>query len=314
MADAFYDENSRVQAEKINALALSHPEQLVETSERRYETQIRNVCSFISRNMERSHIVLLAGPSASGKTTTAHKFRKMLKDEFFINSYVVSLDDFYIDQVRLPTLPDGSKDLENIYALDVDCIRSCFDRLVTTRSASLPTFDFLTASRSLVTNDIALGDNEILIVEGIHALNPLITEGLDTKRFFRLFISVKGEYTLGNDLVLTHEDIRFIRRCVRDYYHRDSSLEKTTGMWASVRAGEKKYISPYKCYADLTIDSLILYEPCIFHHFINPLIERMDPSHETYPRFEAIYKTLQYFAELDRQYILEDSLLREFID
>ncbi|SDN29362.1 uridine kinase family protein [Acetanaerobacterium elongatum] len=314
MTDAFYDSHCRVQAEKMNDLAVSDPKQLVALSEQRYEAQIRNVCSYICNNMERSHIVLLAGPSASGKTTTAHKFRKMLKEEFYVNSYVVSLDDFYIDQCRLPTLPDGSKDLETVYALDIDCIHQCFDQLTNTRRASLPTFDFHTASRSIITNDITLGDHEILIVEGIHALNPLITEGLDASKFFRLFISVKGEYSLNNEVVLTHEDLRFIRRCVRDYYHRDSSLERTTGMWASVRAGEKKYISPYKCYANLTIDSLILYEPCIFHHFLCPLIEQMDPKCDIYPRFERLYHILQYFAEFDRHYVSEDSLLREFID
>ncbi|MFA9380897.1 MAG: uridine kinase, partial [Acetanaerobacterium sp.] len=245
---------------------------------------------------------------------TAHRFRTMLKKEFYVNSYVVSLDDFYIDQYLLPMLPDGSKDLETVYSLDVGCIHRCFEELTRFSRSSLPTFDFLTARRSAKTNDIVLGENDILIVEGIHALNPLITQGIDPTKFFRLYISVQGEYRCDGEVVLDHTKIRFIRRCVRDYTHRASSPENTAQMWTSVRDGEKRYISPYKRYADLTIDSLILYEPCILHQFINPMIERMDITGEYYPRFKKIHDVLERFAALDQRHIAADSLLREFID
>lgn len=314
MTKQFYDEQCYVLVEQINNYAANDPARIAELSEERYTQQIRNACRNISENLSRSHIVLLAGPSASGKTITAHRFRAMLKQEFHINSFVVSLDDFYIDQDRLPTLPDGTKDLETVYALDIECIHRCFDELTRYSKASLPIFDFLQARRSDKTNEIVLGEHDILIVEGIHALNPIITEGLDRTKFFRLFISVQGEYRLNGSVVLNHTDIRFVRRCVRDFTHRASSLENTASMWASVRAGEKKYISPYKRFADFSIDSLILYEPCVLLQFLRPLIERMDNTSEYYPRFEKIRDVLGYFAEMSPEYVAKDSLLREFID
>ncbi len=314
MTKELYDAQGAILVDQLNALTSARPEELAILSEERYNQQMRSACGHISQNLTHAHIVLLAGPSASGKTVTAHRFRTMLKEEFGINSFVVSLDDFYINQSNLPVLPDGSRDLETIYALDIECIHQCFKELTNTGRASLPTFDFMTASRSTATNEIILGDSDILIVEGIHALNPLITEGNDPSRFLRLYISVCGEYRLGEDIVLNHVDLRFIRRCVRDFWHRASTLEQTAKMWRSVRDGEKRYISPYKQRADLTIDSLILYEPCIFHHYINPLIQAMDTGDEAYPRFERIYRALSLFRELDKKYIAGNSLLREFID
>ncbi len=314
MTEQFYDEQGFVIADRVNEYAKNDPALIAQISEERYTLQIRNACQVISDNLSRSHIVLLAGPSASGKTITAHRFRTMLKHDFSIDSYVVSLDDFYINQENLPTLPDGTKDLETVYSLDIDCIHRCLEELTRTNRSSLPIFDFLSASRSDKTNDIVLGENDILIIEGIHALNPLITEGIDRDKFFRLFISVRGEYRLGAKVVLDHTVIRFIRRCVRDYTHRASSLENTAGMWTSVRTGEKKYISPYKRFADLSIDSLILYEPCVLLQFLRPLIEQMPSSSEHYPRFEQIRNVLGYFAEMQPQFVAQDSLLREFID
>ncbi len=314
MIGQFYDEQGYVNTQRINDYAVNEPAQIAHISEERYTQQIRSACRCISDNLSRSHIVLLAGPSASGKTITAHRFRAMLEQEFGINSFVVSLDDFYIDQALLPTLPDGTKDLETVYALDIDCIHHSFDELIRTNHTCLPVFDFLNATRSDKINEITLGANDILIVEGIHALNPIITEGIDRERFFRLFISVQGEYRLNGEVILDHTVIRFIRRCVRDYTHRASTLENTASMWASVRKGEKKYISPYKRYADFIIDSLILYEPCVLLQFLRPLIETMDNTSEHYPRFEKIRDVLGYFAQMSPDCVATDSLLREFID
>lgn len=314
MTHRFYDEQNYVLVEMINQYAKQDPARLAHLSEEHYTRQIRGACRYISENLSRSHIVLLAGPSASGKTVTAHRFRAMLREEFNINSYVVSLDDFYINQALLPVLPDGTKDLETVYALDIECIHRCLDELSRFSRSSLPVFDFPTSKRSERTNDITLGDQDILIIEGIHALNPLITDGLERDRFFRLFISVQGEYRLDGKVLLDHVDIRFIRRCVRDYTHRASSLESTAGMWASVRAGEKKYISPYKRYADFSIDSLILYEPCVLLGFLRPLMEQMDALGEHYPRFEKLGGVLGYFCEMSAGHVAPNSLLREFID
>ena len=302
-----------VPMEEINDLAAASPSELVRISEERYREQIRSACRHICADIKTSNIVLLAGPSASGKTTTAHILRAMLKREFRVNSYVISLDDFYIDQAKLPRLADGTLDLETIYATDLDCVHRCFDELSRTSQTYLPTYDFVKAARRKDYTKLKLKKNEILIVEGIHALNPLITEGLNQEIFTKLFISVKGEYRHDGKVVLGREDIRFVRRCVRDINHRGASLERTAEMWNSVRSGEKKYITPFKRYADITIDSLILYEPCIFHHFINPYIETMDKTSPHYPRFEEIHDKLANFSEIDTGLISGDSVLREFI-
>lgn len=302
-----------ISALEINETAQDNPRTLVAEGEKRYYEQIRTACNLIN-HLDSCKIILLAGPSASGKTTTAHKFRTMLNEEYGIKSHVVSLDDFYINKCDLPLQPDGTRDLETVHALDIGLIHDCFKSLSETSKASFPIFDFNTSARSEKTNDIVLNKNEVLIVEGLHALNPLITEGLDQSRFVKLFISVKTEYEIDGVTVLTREDMRFIRRCVRDYNHRNSSLEETCSMWSSVRAGEKKYISPFKPFADFIIDSLMIYEPCIYHHYINPLIDEMDKTLPCYEKFKGIHDALEQFAIIGAQHIPNDSLLREFID
>ena len=183
-------------------------------------------------------VVMLTGPSASGKTTTAHKLAEALRLRGTA-SQVVSLDNFYKDLKEYPRLPDGTKDYENITALDVDEIQRCLNELITTGRTDLPEFDFLTENRKPDRIPLELKGG-VCIVEGIHALNPQLTDSLPRDQVYKVYAGLREEYSHRGQRVLPTRDIRLARRMVRDYKFRGHSLEKTLNMWDRVCAGEEQ--------------------------------------------------------------------------
>jgi uridine kinase len=255
-------------------------------------------------------VIMLTGPSASGKTTTANKLAAALK-RGGTHAEAVSLDDFYKDIEHYPLLPNGSKDYENVYALDIDEIHRCLLALIQNGEARFPIFDFKTESRLPETRPVALRGG-VVVVEGIHALNPLLTDALPAGSVYKIYAGLREEYTYGGQRTLPTRDIRLARRLVRDHKFRGHSLEKTLGMWPMVCEGEDVYIKAFKPYADLILDTSFSYEICVLAPFVAELKEKMQDAALT-PAMAAIAARFARCTPIKESYIPPQSMLREFI-
>lgn len=300
----------RLSAEQLNYMAEFETDRLIAEAEKRYHDQIVAISEKIRSHKQQ--FILLAGPSGSGKTTTASKLREQLKKDG-IQSVYVSLDNFFLDRADLPLMPDGMPDFESINALDMECLNAFFDSLLQTNRAQLPLFDFHTGNRSNEVLELEIEENFVVIIEGIHALNPLITENHSNGSFCKLYISPKTEFELDGKLILTSRDVRLVRRIVRDYHFRSSTAENTMKMWKHVVAGEDIYVRPFRTEADFWIDSTHSYEPMIFHHDLLPILEEIPPESDYYHKGQELTLALEAFYDLEKTVVPNNSLLREFI-
>ncbi|MDR1463889.1 MAG: nucleoside kinase [Oscillospiraceae bacterium] len=297
----------------INDLARTSPETLIEKSEARF----RGLIDAAAQRVLRVHghkMILLAGPSASGKTTTAGKISEALRREG-VESVRISLDDFYRDKDDVPLLPDGSRDLESIHALELPLLTKTLRDLMERGEGELPRYDF-GAGRRLQGEPLRLPAEGMLIVEGLHAINPLIMEGLgaQTERVTRIYISVSSRiYGEKQDIVLNKRNLRLVRRTLRDLQFRGSGAAETLGMWSAVTAGEEAFLSPCKPYADLLINSVHVYEPCVFRHRALPLLEEIPSGSPAAAEARKLAKALRQFEPLAETLVPADSLLREFL-
>lgn len=258
-------------------------------------------------------IVLLAGPSSSGKTTTAEKVAEKIK-QYGRNAYRLSLDNYYRNAADIPLTDDGLKDFENVEALDIELIHKTFGDLIEKRESKVPHFDFTTGTRSAKMNDVKLSRNDVIIVEGIHALNPIITCGLDAKHIYRVYISVSSRIVDDDGRVIfSKRKLRFARRMIRDYHHRSTSVEKTFSQWGEVLKGEDEYIFPYEKNADFKIDSFHGYEPCTFKSEAIRLLSALDERSKFCELAEQLKADFMSFETVDTSEIPAKSLLREFI-
>lgn len=284
----------------------------INTCEDRFNSAVDAVVNDILSDSA-NDIVLLAGPSSSGKTTTAGIIARKISSKGR-NAYIISLDDFYYDRADIPFNEEGLKDYENVTALDIGLIHKCFGELIEKRSSELPVFDFMTGCRSEETKHIVLEKGDVIIVEGLHALNPVITEGLDESHLYRVYISVSSRVT-GDDgrIILNKRNLRLIRRMVRDFRHRNSSVENTLFMWQGVLKGEDKFLFPYESYADMKINSFHAYEPCMFRDEALCLLSQVGEENEHYLKAQELMAALGEFNEISTSFLPETSLLNEFI-
>lgn len=257
-------------------------------------------------------IVMLAGPSSSGKTTTA----KILSHGISTlggKAYTVSLDDFYHPRsVGYPLDENGKPDYECVEALDIELLNSKLRELSDYGKSAFPVFDFKTGERINDAKTIELSENDVIILEGLHALNPVITDALGSEELFRIYVSVSSRvYDENGKVLLSKRDLRFIRRMVRDFSFRSTSVERTFEIWQSVTRGEDKYLFPYKYLADIKINSFHLCEPCVFSQRAMNLL-----SHAETPEYKEkafrLTEVLSLFNKTDYTLLPEDSLLREF--
>lgn len=291
--------------------ALSEDEAgFVRECEEAYRAQVCEVGRLAAENG--CKIFMLAGPSSAGKTTTAS-----VLDEYFTSrggeAYVVSLDDFYLDRGKGPKRPDGTEDFETVYALDIPCITDRLSQLMKTGRASLPIFDFNTGKRSAETNDIRLGKEDIIVIEGLHALNPVITDGLPQDLLFFGFITVSARICAENNIYLNKRDLRFIRRMIRDYKYRASSPENTFSMWRGVLTGEDEYLFPFSQRANFRINSFHPYEPCVFAHQAVALLKSVPEDSIYYKNAQLLARKMEGFAYAEESITPPNSMLREFL-
>ena len=291
--------------------ALNDKMSLIEKSESRYRNIIDLVCEKINLDSNKK-IIMLAGPSGSGKTTTANKIKEKLEGMGH-KAYTVSLDDFYKNNGEGPKNEDGTYDFESVDSLDLDLIHKCLEELITDSRSELPLFDFMTGRRKEEKNLIELEKDDVIIVEGLHALNPRIVDTLPTDNLFKIYISVSSRIYDGEKIVLNKRNLRFIRRMVRDFQFRNSPVEKTYSLWPAVTAGEDKYLYPFKSNADQLINSIHIYEPCVFKTAATELLSAVEKTSKNYEDAQKLISALSRFPAIEKEDVPENSLLREFL-
>ena len=227
----------------------------------------------------------------------------------------MSLDDYYIDRDKIAPGPDGKLDLEHINTIDTDLFRADMAKLLRGEEVELPTFNFKTGRREWHGHKLRLHPDSVIIVEGLHGLNPaMLPENVDRNMIFRMYVSPLLPLNLDNHNRIPTSYLRLLRRIVRDYETRNSSVQRTLSMWDSVRAGEKRWIFPYQEHADVIFNSSTLYELAVLKKHIFPLLIAVEPEDECYDQVRAIVKILNFVreAEVDDE-IPPTSLVREFI-
>lgn len=298
--------------EYINEQAKNNTLDFVLKCEQRYHNIINDIAEHIENEKGRE-IVMLAGPSSAGKTTTAKKLCEALNNKG-IKTYVLSLDDFYLNREDIPYLPDGTQDYETVYALDLDLFTECVNKLLMGETVKNPIFDFTTGKRSdKEFNEITLGKEDVVIIEGLHALNPVITEKIEGK-LLKIYINVSSRiYDNKGNIILNKRNMRFVRRMVRDYKFRNSTVNNTYKLWKNVTAGEDKYLFPFRDNADIKVNTIHLYETCVLKSQALPLLYESEISNEYKDDAKKLCKALEKFEDIDISSVPEDSLLREFL-
>ena len=286
--------------------------QLVRVNEALHEKQFAQVADAVCT--AGAQAVFLAGPSSSGKTTSANRLATQLRVHGK-KPVLMSLDDYYIDRDKIAPGPDGKLDLEHINTIDTELFRTHLVSLLDGKTVELPHFDFKSGRRQWIGNTLCLTDDTVIIVEGLHALNPaLIPEGLERKRIFKLYVSPLLPLNLDDHNRIPTSYLRLLRRTVRDYATRGSSVQNTMSMWDSVRRGEKLWIYPYQEQADWILNSSTLYELAVLKKYIYPLLTAITADEDCYEQVRGIVKILNYVLEADvEDEIPPTSLVREFI-
>lgn len=286
--------------------------ELIRVNEALHEKRYSEVADAICKR--NAQAVMLAGPSSSGKTTSAHRLATQLRVHGK-KPILMSLDDYYWDRDKILPGPDGKVDLEHINTLDTELFGQNLKMLLEGQKVEIPVFNFKIGKREWRGHRMRLDADSVIIVEGLHGLNPvLLPEGLDAGRVFRLYVSPMLPLNLDDHNRIPTSYLRLLRRIVRDHESRGTSVQRTMDMWDSVRRGEKRWIFPFQEQADMMFNSSTLYEFAVLKKHIFPLLTEVGPEDECYDEVRAIVKVLNFVQEADvDDEIPPTSLVREFI-
>ena len=257
-------------------------------------------------------LVLLAGPSSSGKTTTCKRLSIQLLT-CGLKPLQISLDDYFIDRDKTPLDANGEYDYESIHALNIDLINEQFNALFKGEEIELPRYNFQTGKSEKSGKRLKLGPNDIVVVEGIHALNPELTAQIPEQQKFRVYVSALTTILLDEHNYIPTTDNRLLRRIIRDYKYRGVSAQECIHRWPSVRAGEERWIFPYQENADAMFNSAMLYELAVIKQQAEPLLEQVPENCEEYAEAHRLLKFLRYFHAISYRQLAPTSLLREFL-
>lgn len=305
--------DSIVYQKVINKEVITNPLGYVDKCERMYSASLRQIVREMISRPGDNKILMLSGPSSSGKTTGANMLARLFQKEG-IEANVISLDDFYRNRDDIPDGPDGKKDFEVISALDTELIHDTLQDLIEKGATKLPYFDFTAGRRTDNVFDLNLEKGDVVIIEGLHAINPVFTEGLNSDCLYRIYASTASDI-LDDDssLLFTRREVRFLRRAIRDYKFRGASLELTFSMWSKVLEGEDKYLVPLIDTADYIIDSLHPYEICVYKGICEELFATLPPDSECQIYAEEFARRMEKVTKLDVGIVPKSSLLREFV-
>ena len=301
------------QLNEINFKTVSDPKAFVQEGDAQYQAKVEAAAEKILANRENSPIVLLSGPSGSGKTTTAMKVAQALERRG-VGTHYVAMDDYFktVDPVTSPRTPEGELDLESPLCLDMELLNEHFTQLARGERIFVPKYEFSRRRRiQEPSKSIKLHEDEVVIFEGIHALNDMITDR--HPEAFKLYISARSDVLFQGRVVFKRTWFRLVRRTVRDYLFRGSDPLETMGMWANVRRGEKLNISPFKDKADFQFDTALPYELPVFNATATSLFRSVPEGIERFDELRAVLPALQLFGEIEEKDVSPDSLVREFI-
>ena len=303
-------EKRNLQLHHINQQVQQDAAAFILQEHQRYARQMQLLTEAVKQRLQDRLLVLLSGPSSSGKTTTADWLCRELAKEG-IAGHVVSLDDFYRGRERAPLLPDGSYDYESVEALDLPLLRLCMHELLEYGETLLPRFDFATGSPAPEKRPLKIGHGSVVIFEGIHALNPQLEEDFGGDAVpFKIFVHTGNAIFDGEQTLLTRRDLRLCRRILRDARFRASEIENTMLMWPQVMRGEDLYLLPYSDTADARVDTTFAFEPCMTAPLILPQLPRIEQQHPQVS--ERLRNALTPFVPLSAQGLPADALLHEF--
>lgn len=266
----------------------------------------------ISNQKDKIKVVLIAGPSSSGKTTTARKLSMFLQC-FGINPKPLSIDDYFLPREKTPKLPNGDYDFESLNAIDIKLFNEQLTRILNHEEAEIPTFNFKTGVSEYTGKKLKLEENDIIIVEGLHGLNEELTKDISHENKFKIYVSPLTDLNIDNHIMVSTSDNRLLRRIVRDNRTRGYSAEETIKTWNRVRDGEEKYVFPYQNEADYVYNSALIYEIGVLKLYAEPLLYNIDISSQYYEEARRLLKFLEMFLAIPPESIPTDSILREFI-
>lgn len=292
-----------------------HATDLINVSEALQEKKIAQIADEIThRNQDgkRVKLVLISGPSSSGKTT----FSKRLSIQLMTNGlkpYPISLDDYFVNRNDTPLDENGKHDFESLYAVDLPFFEEQLTTLLNGGEVELPRYNFTTGKREMSGKKLRIDEHMILIIEGIHALNPALTPHIPNENKYKVYVSALTTILLDNHNYIPTTDNRLLRRIIRDYKYRNYSAEETIARWPSVRAGEEKWIFPYQENADAMFNSALLFELAVLKDYVEPVLRKVPNRCPEYSEAHRLLRFLNYFVPVQDKELPPTSLLREFL-
>lgn len=296
----------------LNGVVVYHdPQELILVQEALQEKKIAQIANQIAGQPEKK-FVLIAGPSSSGKTTFSHRLAIQLRVNGLV-PHALAVDNYFVDREFAPRDEDGKLDFESIDCVDMKKLNEDLEALLAGKRVEIPRFNFKTGKREFKGDFMELGENDILLLEGIHCLNDRLTYGLPREHKFKIYISALTQLNVDEHNRISSTDGRLLRRMVRDARTRGASAKQTIAMWDSVRRGEEKNIFPYQEEADVMFNSALLYELAVLKPYVEPLLFGIEKDCEEYVEAKRLLKFLDYFVGMGNADIPANSLLREFI-
>jgi uridine kinase len=291
-----------------------HTADLINVAEALHEKYIAHISDEITRRYNRggARVVLIAGPSSSGKTTTGKRLAVQLMTNL-LKPVMISLDNYFVDREHTPLDEDGDYDYESLYALDLEQFNNDLKRLIDGEEVAMPTYNFETGKRQYKGNTIQLTPGSIILIEGIHGLNPELTSHIDEKQKFRVYVSALTTLSIDDHNWVPTTDNRLLRRIIRDYKYRGTSALDTLRRWPSVRRGEERWIFPYQENADAMFNSSLLFELGVMKELGEDILSGVPEDVPEYSQAYRLKKFLSYFKPISDNLIPPTSLLREFL-
>ena len=287
---------------------------LINVAEALHDKMFARIADEITRRYHEggARVVLIAGPSSSGKTTSSKRLGIQLVTNYIIPK-IISLDNYFLDREHTPRDEDGDYDYESLYALDLEQFNKDIKALIAGEEVAMPTYNFQTVEREYRGNTLKLGENNILLMEGIHGLNPELTKDIADEMKFRVYVSALTTLSIDDHNWVSTTDNRLLRRIVRDFKYRGASAQSSIARWPSVRRGEEKWIFPYQENADAMFNSSLLFELAVMKDYAVPILKQVPVNVPEYAEANRLLRFLSYFKSLDPSNIPSTSLLREFL-
>lgn len=289
----------------------SEIQRMIAAQERNQEDRIEKIAADIVARPERK-VILIAGPSSSGKTIFSHRLSLKLRERG-LAPHPIAVDNYFVDREQTPRDADGNYDFECFEAVDIVLFQRHIRELLKGQTIAPPTFDFLTGKKEYKGNMLSLNEQDLLVIEGIHCLNDALTDLIPKERKYKIYIHAQSETRAESKILMEQTDGRLLRRMVRDAKKRGITADQTIAMWPRVRQGEKKNILPFQNEADVAFSSFLDYEPSVLKGYAEPILRQIGKDCPEYDQAERLLDILSGYQKIEEKNVPTNSLLREFI-